>query len=82
LRKLHIPKGNTKKGNSFRDYLRDNNKLKELDNKSYIKQNKLLKINTKLFATISKEYYHKSGIKTDIEKKRKYQNWRIEKQLS
>jgi len=59
-----------KEGYSFRDYLRDNEKLKENDNKSYIKQNKLLRMNTTLFNTLSKEYYHKSGIKVDIENKK------------
>jgi len=55
---------------SFRDYLRDNGKLKESNTKSYIKQNKLLKMNVGLFNTLAKEYYHKAGIKVDIENKK------------
>jgi len=62
---------------SFRDYLRDNGKLKESNTKSYIKQNKLLKMNVGLFNTLAKEYYHKAGIKVDIENKK---NTRIRKQ--
>jgi len=44
IEEITYTEGKYKEGYSFRDYLRDNNKLKELDNKSYIKQNKLLKI--------------------------------------